>query len=485
MAPSRRPAPPLRLAAARLAPLVAGLGLVAACGSSGPAAGGPGAAPAPAAAPASAPASIASAALADPARAGSTDWLTYHHDNSRSGLDPASPPLGRPHRAWASAPVHGQIYAEPLIAGDRVIVATEENWVYALSRRNGRVLWHRHVAPPVSASALPCGDIDPSGITGTPVIDAAAGRVYVVAFTAGGHRHELVALSLRSGAIRLRRTVDAPGADPLVHQERGALALSHGRVIIPYGGLFGDCGDYHGRVVSVTATRGAGLRSYRVPAGREAGIWAPSGPAVDPAGDIFVATGNGSSTSQPDHGNSVIRLSPDLGERGYFTTSGTVAESASDADLGSVGPSLLAGGRAFVAGKTGMGYLLDTTNLGGVGGQRGSTRVCGGAYGGLAVDAGLIYVPCTDGVHAVRVSGDRPAVAWTGPGFDAGPPIIAGGAAWTVDLDAGRLVALDRASGRQRFAAGIGRPNHFASVAASAGLVIAPGGNRVTAFSIR
>lgn len=460
---SRPPGSSIRRTAARVASLLAGLGLVA-CGSSWPA---------------------ASATPGVAARAGSQDWLTYHHDNSRSGLDATGPALGHPHRAWTSARLHGQIYAEPLIAGDRVIVATEENWVYALARHSGRVLWHRHVATPVSGRALPCGNLDPSGITGTPVIDAAAGRVFVVALTAGGHRHELVALSLRSGAIGLRRPVDAPGADPLVHQERGALALSRGRVIIPYGGLFGDCGDYHGRVVSVpTGTRSANLRSYQVPVSREAGIWAPSGPAVDQAGAVLVATGNSSSTSRPDHGNSVIRLSANLSEQGYFTTSTTVAENAADADLGSVGPSLLGGDRAFVAGKTGMGYLLDAANLGGVGGERGATRVCGGAFGGLAVGAGLIYVPCVDGVHAVRITKERPAVAWSGPSFSAGPPIIAGGAVWTVDLDAGRLVALDGASGRQRYAAGIPRPNHFASVAASAGLVVTPGGNRVSAFSI-
>jgi hypothetical protein len=43
--------------------------------------------------------------------------------------------------------------------------------------------------------------------------------------------------------------VDASGADPKVHNQRGALAFANGRVYIPYGGRFGDCGDYKGRIV--------------------------------------------------------------------------------------------------------------------------------------------------------------------------------------------------------------------------------------------
>ena len=41
----------------------------------------------------------------------------------------------------------------------------------------GALLWARHLATPVPASSLPCGDIAPTvGITSTPVIDPARGR---------------------------------------------------------------------------------------------------------------------------------------------------------------------------------------------------------------------------------------------------------------------------------------------------------------------
>ena len=66
--------------------------------------------------------------------------------------------------------------------GRRIYVATENDTVYALSASTGKVVWSRHLATPVPASSLPCGDITPSvGITGTPVIDPARAEIFVVA----------------------------------------------------------------------------------------------------------------------------------------------------------------------------------------------------------------------------------------------------------------------------------------------------------------
>src|SRR5204862_2159990 len=88
-------------------------------------------------------------------------------------------------------------------------------------------------------------------------------------------RHQLVAINLTNGRVRWRRGIDGKGSDPRVEQERGALVISRGRVYVPFGGLFGDCGDFHGFVVSRTLS-GKGLRTYKNPAG-EAGMWAPGG----------------------------------------------------------------------------------------------------------------------------------------------------------------------------------------------------------------
>src|SRR5439155_13636848 len=71
----------------------------------------------------------------------------------------------------------GNVYAQPLYIEDgpggraTIIAATESNNVYALDAVDGSVIWQRNVEAPVPLANLPCGNIDPNGITGTPVID--------------------------------------------------------------------------------------------------------------------------------------------------------------------------------------------------------------------------------------------------------------------------------------------------------------------------
>jgi outer membrane protein assembly factor BamB len=459
--------PPLPLARTRIAlALAVPLAVLGACGGSG----------------ATTTRASPPAALAAPTQAGSGSWLTYHGNLARTGLDPTSPPLGNVRQAWTQA-VDGKVYAEPLVIGGRVIVATEADSLYALDARSGRVLWRAKLGTPVDGSTLPCGNIDPSGITGTPAIDAPSQTLYAVGFLRPA-RHVLFAVDVATGKVRWRRPIDPPGADPRVHQQRAALAVSRGRVYVAYGGLYGDCGDYHGWVVSVPAGGPAGARrSFRVPTRREGAIWAPSGPAIDARGNVFVATGNGSSTTSFDFGNSVIRLTPGLRRTSFWAPRNSVALSANDTDLGSTGPVLLPGGRVFIIGKDGIAYLLNAARLGGIGGQLGSRSACDGAFGGSAYASGLVYAPCTDGLVALRVTGRGLARAWRGPGFRAGPPIVAGGAVWTVDLDGGALYALDARTGRVRFQAGIGEPAQFSTPTAADGSVYVGGGSRVLAFT--
>jgi outer membrane protein assembly factor BamB len=452
-----------RRAAGALAGVVA-IGLLA-CGGSRPAGS--------AAASPEASTILSAAAPSGPA----VDWPTYHGQPARTGASAAGPPLGRAHRLW-TAGVDGAVYAEPLVARGRVIVATENNSVYAFDVASGHRAWRAHLGTPVPGGDLPCGNIDPSGITGTPVIDPAAGVVYAVTFQRFEHR--LVALDLATGGVRWQRRIDPPGADPRTHQQRAALALSHGRVYVSYGGLYGDCGDYHGWVLGAPASGPSGrVLSYRVPTGREGAIWAPSGPAVDGAGNLYVATGNGSSTSSFDFGNAVISLTPTLRVRGFFAPRNAPALSASDLDLGSTGPLLLPGARAFIIGKTGVGYLLSARRLGGIGHPLASRNICGGAFGGNAYARGTIYVPCTDGIAAVRLAGDRLIPAWSQAAASLSP-ILAGPGLWAVG--GGALDQLDPRSGRVRFSSPIGEPAHFATPAASAGRIFVAAGGRVYAF---
>ena len=101
-----------------------------------------------------------------------TQWYEYHGDSLGSGVAVGLRSVSTTTPAWTSRLLDGQIYGSPLVYAKEVIVATENNSVYALSAATGRVVWSHHLAPVVPARDLPCGDIDPTvGITGTPVIE--------------------------------------------------------------------------------------------------------------------------------------------------------------------------------------------------------------------------------------------------------------------------------------------------------------------------
>src|SRR5438270_5372820 len=100
-------------------------------------------------------------------------------------------------------------------------------------------------------------------MTSTPVIDPTSHVVYAVGRLQPDH-HELFALDLAGGAVRFRRGLDPPGADPAALQQRGALALANGRVYVPFGGSFGDCGQYRGAVVASSLDGGGDLLVYTV-----------------------------------------------------------------------------------------------------------------------------------------------------------------------------------------------------------------------------
>ena len=423
-----------------------------------------------------------SAATSSPSPRISGDWVEYHGDSSRAGLGAASPAFGRPQRAWDVA-VDGDVYASPLIVAGHVLVATENNTVYSLDLFTGAVVWKAHLGNPVDASSLPCGNIAPvTGITGTPAADPGAGRLYVVAFLAGQH-HVLFTLSLVDGAVLGQRDVDPPGSNPDVEQERGALALGSGYAYVPFGGLFGDCGNYHGYVVAVPVAGGS-MRSYQVPSSREAGIWSPGGETIAASGSIYVVTGNGESQSAFDYGNSVVKLSPDLQVQSYFAPSTWKSLNASDADLGSLGATLLPSmGVVLAAGKQGIAYLLKADQLGGIGGEVTSKPVCSGAFGGTAWMGSTVFVPCADGLVALSMTSNSITVKWRAVHPVLGSPIVAGGVLWAVEPDSARLFALDPASGALLYTYGLGSARHFNTPAATEGFVVSPAGTHVVAIS--
>jgi outer membrane protein assembly factor BamB len=286
--------------------------------------------------------------------------------------------------------------------------------------------------------------------------------------------------------VSFSNPIDPDEANPLPLQQRSALSLSNKAVYVPFGGLLGDCGDYHGWVVDAGIPDGHRRGVYQVPTHREGAIW--STPAITPAGDLFVSTGNGDSTNDFDQSNAVIRLSPDLKLLDFFAPSNWADLNRRDADLGSTGPAVLDSGVILQVGKSGVGYLLSTRNLGQVGGEMYQAPVCGGgAYGGTAHSGSMVYVPCRDGLSTVQVSGSSFSVVWRGPQFNAGAPLVTNDAVWTLDDATTALYALDPQTGNVLFREPppqATNPPHFLSPSAAGGRIFHSRGNVIVAFGI-
>jgi outer membrane protein assembly factor BamB len=451
---------------------------------------------------------IVSAGALSQSAAAEPSWTTYHRDALRSGDDPEVGEAITPTLAWHSQDLGAPIWSQPLVLGSRVYVATVGDKLFALDASSGAIVWETSVGTPVPSSALPCGDITPTvGIVGTPVIDPASGTLYAVADTWDGSNahHELVAVSLADGQILHRTAVDPPGADSKAILQRTALNLDSGNVIFGFGGNDGDCSDYVGAVVSAPES-GAAASYWQVPISSPStsggAIWATSGPAIGPEGDIYATTGNpvppgGQSPGAYDYSDSVVQLSSSLVPVGSFEPPNWLQEGEDDLDLSSAGAELLPGGLLFQAGKDGKGYLIDEATMAGKPGAAAvfEATVCGGrgSFGGDAFAGGVIYIPCTNGVQALAYNQAARSFSplWQGPADAFGPPIVSGGLVW--DIASGgfsgggtKLYALDPATGQPRYTETLPSAvaDHFASPSAAGGRVFLATGSSETAYAI-
>ncbi|HJQ02719.1 MAG TPA: PQQ-binding-like beta-propeller repeat protein [Jatrophihabitans sp.] len=442
----------------------------------------------PSLATAGAPIVNAPTAPATTAAAGYSDWPTYHGDNLRSGNNiTAKHPVGKPIPLW-SIPLDGAVYGQPIVVDHgHTVVATEHNSVYGLNYN--KVLWKVNFGPPVPTSMLPCGDIDPLGITGTMAYDAVTNTVIGVVERSNPFRHVAFGVNPVNGAIRWVRTVDVPssvaGISPQAMQQRGALLVGGRTVFIAYGGLAGDCSSYRGSVVGLnldTPTK-APLWHFTVPTSREGGIWAPPGPVEDTGKGIFVAVGNGAtaSTGNYDYSDSVLLLAYQQ-IQSSFSPSSWRTDNANDLDLGSQGPTVV-GNYVYAAGKSGTAYVLNKAALGGIGGEVSQLSLCR-SFGGTAVVGNVVYVPCTDGVRAVRINSDGTmTVLWHAAANINGTPTAGGGYLFVLDIAAGVLNMLNPATGASVWTLPVGAVNRFAAPAVYANLVLVGTMAGVKAFS--
>lgn len=329
------------------------------------------------------------------ATAPGADVLTYHGDPQRSG-NYVVPSLTRQaartmHRDVAfDGKVDGHVYAQPLYwrtSGSQhgeIIVATENDVVQALDPATGRTLWRTVLGRPVASSALPCGNIDPLGITGTPVIDPATHALYLDAMVDrdGTPKHLVFGLALADGHVLPGWPLNVQAAlrrngvrfIPREQNQRAALTLLNGRIYIGYGGNWGDCGRYHGIVLGVTVAAPHDTVAWSTRA-LKGGIWAPGGVVAD-AGSIFFTTGNTEAARTWSDGEAVFRLAPDLARtddaKDFFTPRNWKQLDDEDLDMSGVSPlpfTVDGVPRILTLGKDGKAYLLNRDRLGGIGGQ--------------------------------------------------------------------------------------------------------------------
>jgi hypothetical protein len=356
---------------------------------------------------------------------------TQHDDPARDGANSQEYALTTASVAnsfgkLASCAVDGAIYAQPLWVANLtvngavhnvVFVATEHDGLFAFdadSSSTCMLLWkvslidaaHGGTAgetpiPTTAGNALVDPDVQSEiGVTGTPVIDPATGRLYVVSHSVNSAQtafyQRLHAIDLATGSeetgspIAIAATFPGTGDggttvafDPKQEHQRVGLALANGNVYLAWAS-HGDLGTWYGWILDyhyngTSFTQSAVLNA--TPNTREGGVWmSGEAPAVDSSGNLYLATGNGNfDANNPgppnnDFGDSLLQLTGSLAVNQYFSPSDEVELGTNDEDFGS-GGSLLADlpiGAAFTrilvcGGKDGSLYVLNRDILGGFG----------------------------------------------------------------------------------------------------------------------
>ena len=407
--------------------------------------------------------------------------LTFHGDPQRSGNTVV------PSLTWVAAAsmrpdtgfdgrVEGAVYAQPLYwrppgaSAGMLIVATESNTVQALDEATGRTIWRTVLGTPVPRSSMPCGNIEPLGITGTPVIDPAGGALFLDAMVDRGGRpaHLVFGLSLRNGGVLPGWPVDAGTAlrgegiafTAREQNQRSALALYDGHVYVAYSGNWGDCGDYHGIVLGIATASPHAAVGWSTRA-LKGGIWAPGGVA-EADGALFVATGNTEGAASWGDGEAVFRLNPGLrhsaNKRDFFAPRNWKQLDDGDLDLGGVNPmpfTIDGAPRVLALGKDGNAYLLNRENLGGIGGQITVRRVANSliitapsffpAQGRMVVVFQARRPACGGGLEALAVTAQDVAPLWCAPLDGRGSTTVS-----TIDGSAQPIVWVAGAEGDDR-----------------------------------
>jgi outer membrane protein assembly factor BamB len=380
--------------------------------------------------------------------------VTQHNDLGRTGqnlnettLTPANVNATQFGLLFKSV-LDNQVYAQPLVVSNLSIaggthnvayVATTNNSVYALDADNGTQYWHVTLGTPIANTNYGAGCVDingNAGIVGTPVIDPAAGTLYVVNSlnNAGAFSFMLHALDITTGADKAGSPVQIAntGFSALAQNERAALTLSNGNVLIPFSSHC-DMGTYHGFLFAYNAaTLAKGAVFNTSPTGNGDALWmSGQGPNVDSAGNIYFGTSNGTWDGVSNFSESFIKLNSGLALADWFTAANHATLDGGDLDLDTSGPLLVPpGSRLIMVGKSSTGYVIDSGSLGHLGDATAvQTIKLGGALHGSpiywngSVNGAEVYMWAqSDSLKAFQFNGSSLAT----PNFQTGPDFIGG-----------------------------------------------------------
>jgi outer membrane protein assembly factor BamB len=296
-------------------------------------------------------------------------------------------------------PVDGDVYAQPLVVGSTVYVATENDQVYAFNAGTGAQVWHTSLGSPFVigkvSSLAKCTDLTPNiGITGTPAY--ANNELYMFANIVdpgtNTPHYYFVAVNATTGNVDQQIHVHGrPSNDSHIvfsaqqQMERpGVLVASDGSVWAAFASHC-DFKPYGGYVMRVVPSTGA-FSIWSDESGttyNQAGIWqGGSGIMQDSQGRVFVTSGNGVSPSKGPGNNppgqlaeSVMQMTVNsdgtLKASQFFSPANAPSLDAADTDYGGGGPvgiRFAMGNNPNVlaqAGKDGRIFLLNRDSLGG------------------------------------------------------------------------------------------------------------------------
>jgi outer membrane protein assembly factor BamB len=481
--------------------------LIAACGSSVPAAGSRSdslAGPTPTAPLAAIPLALPSGGQR------LLDWPEFGLDPQRSDVSERATGITQAnvaHLRHTSVRLPGTVDSSPIYLHGVLIGAARRNVAVAtttygrtvaIDADSGRILWT--FTPPGYARVAGSAQIT----TTTPLADPA--RAFVYAASPDGLLHKLALASgaeAREGSWPVSVTKDA------THEKlAAALNIAGGDLVVVTGGYYGDAPPYQGHVVLIDRARGRVRAVFNTLCSNRArlitpsschasgsAIWARGGAVIEPGGGrMLIDTGNGPWNGSTNFGDSVLELTlPGLRLRQFFTPTNQGQLSSSDTDLGSSAPVLLGNGRAALAGKDGVIRVLALARLDGhapssaaarshpLGGelQRTSTPGGGELFAAPAVwrhgGHTTMFVADAAGTAAFVTRGGYLYRAWIN-GNPGTSPVMAGGLLYVYDPSGGGINVYDPRSPRP-IAKLAGSSGHWNSPIIVDGHVLEPEGN--------